>query len=338
MLNPIVQAACKQKAIENGLPPENLMAVAEVESAGVIFWTINGKNLPPARPEAHYFYRKLRGAERDKAVSLGLAHPKYNVIKVPYQREAVYARINQMIAINETAALESCSWGAFQVMGENWKELGYASVKELYDENQSGIDGQIECMLRFVRKNNLLIALKTGDFTTFAKRYNGPAYRDNAYDTKMAQAAAKYKKALSSTKAATEVANAEVQRIQKIFHDLGHYKGQINGYEDQRLRDAIAAFQAENGLVADGKYGKMTEAKVEEIHKQKELKNGKSLGAVGLTGTAATSIGQQGLSYIQMLPEHPAFKIAITILTCAFVGVMLYGLYLQFKTPEAANA
>ena len=56
--------------------------------------------------------------------------------------------------------------------------------------------------------------------------------------------------------------------------------------------------------------------------------------AVGITGTGVTSVGQQGLSYVQMLPEHPAFKIAITILTCAFVGVMLYGLYLQFKNPE----
>ena len=191
--------------------------------------------------------------------------------------------------------------------------------------------------MKFIVKNGLLNALRTGDFTTFAKRYNGPAYKTNAYDTKMAAAAAKYKKVFQSPAAAREVANEEVRKIQKIFSDLGCYDGPVNGFEDQKLRDAIFKFQTDNGLVADGKYGHMTMKKVEEINKIKEQKTGKTLGVVGASGTTITTAGQQGLSYVQMLPDLPAFKIAITLLTIAFVGLMMYGLYLQLKSPEPSN-
>ncbi len=334
MLSTDIQDKIRVIASAEQVPPQNLMAVTEVESAGVVFWLIDGKRVPAARPEAHYFYRLLKGAEREKAVSLGLAHPRYGVIRVPGARAAVYDIIERMKKINETAALKSCSWGLGQVMGENAESLGYSSVQEMVRENFEGPEGQIKCMMRFIKRNGLISALKNGDFTTFAKRYNGPAYKSNAYDTKMAMAAAKYAKVMQGPKAAAVVANEEVKKIQQIMTDMGCYKGPITGLEDQSLRDAVETFQRENGLVVDGKYGKMTADKVEEINQLRDQKNGKVTAAVGITGTGVTSVGQQGLSYVQMLPEHPAFKIAITILTCAFVGVMLYGLYLQFKNPE----
>lgn len=338
MLDAKVRAQVGVTAKYLNIKASNLAAVVEIESAGIVFWVVNGRQVPAARPEAHRFYAKLKGSERDKAVSLGLAHPKFGVVKVPFQREAVYDIIERMKKINETAALESCSWGLGQVMGENWKSLGYASVQELVAENMRGVDGQLECMARFIRVNGLVPALQRGDFTTFAKRYNGPAYKTNAYDTKMAAAAKRYEKLYTTPEKEAEIVSEQVKAIQRDLSGLGCYSGAIDGLESPELTEAIKRLQTENGLVADGKYGAMTARKVEELKGLKDDKTGKNATAVGLTGTAATSIGEQGLSYIRMLPEHPMFKLAITILTVAFVGLMIYGLYLQFRKPEAANA
>jgi hypothetical protein len=334
MLAPAVRIEIQDVAARYSAPAHRLMAVVEVESAGVVFWNVNGKSVPAARPEGHYFYARLKGSQRDEAVRQGLAHPRMGGVPVPRQREAVYSMIDRMIAINEQAAIESCSWGLGQVMGANWRELGYSSARALYDENQSGLSGQVECMMKFIVKNGLLDELQRGDFKAFAARYNGPSYAVNAYDTKMATAAAKYERVLQGPKEAQAVFSEEVKRIQKNMADLGYFKGAIDGTEEADLNEAISCFQRENGLVVDGRYGQMTSKTVDEQIAKKINGNANNTVGAGVGGLTISSMGEQLLSQVQMLGNIPYLKPTVMILTVACVLLIAYGLWRKYKAGQ----
>ena len=79
----------------------------------------------------------------------------------------------QLDAAAAPKAIESCSWGAGQIMGFHWKRLGYASPMALM-EDASTMAGQIRMMANFVVTDpKLYTALKNKDWTTFARIYNG---------------------------------------------------------------------------------------------------------------------------------------------------------------------
>lgn len=51
---------------------------------------------------------------------------------------------------------------------------------------------QLMLTARFIKQSGMLPALQTKNWAEFAKRYNGPAYAQNAYDKKLADAYCKY--------------------------------------------------------------------------------------------------------------------------------------------------
>lgn len=174
--------------------PGDILAVAEVESAGKVFARVDGRNEPVIRWEGHYFDRRLTPEQRKKARAAKLASPKAGGIPNPRSQADRWKLLNRAIEINARAAMESVSWGLGQVMGSHWELLGYASVDELVNEARRGADGQIALMVKFIVKNGLKAKLKRGDWAGFARSYNGPAYKKNRYDTKMAAASAKWRK------------------------------------------------------------------------------------------------------------------------------------------------
>jgi hypothetical protein len=56
-------------AREAGIEPAALLAIAEVESGGCAFATVDGRREPLIRFEGHYFDRRLQGRARDEARS-----------------------------------------------------------------------------------------------------------------------------------------------------------------------------------------------------------------------------------------------------------------------------
>lgn len=322
MLNAALRKEIEKIARANSIPPENLMAVTHVESAGVTYWNVNGKMVPAMRPERHYFHRLLKGAERAEAVRQGLASPAMG--GVPSNRAAVYAIFDRMCKINKPIAIESCSWGLGQVMGENWRRLGYASAQALYDENQSGTAGQIACMVKFITADKrCLTAIRNGDFTTFARIYNGPAYKQNNYDNQMRNWAARYRPMVGQNDNAPEVqqvvAQVETEQTKKV-KQLGF--------------KTIAEFQAANGLVPDGLWGPMTER---EVNRQLAVKN-KTAGEVkaatgGASGILFSNFGGEILSSVSQLSGIPLAGVqAVTnILIVAAVGLMLWGVWQRMR-------
>lgn len=176
----IIKAA-KQENID----PAWVMAVAHIESAGKAFAHVNGKLLPLIRWEGHYFDRLLRENKRAQARAAGLASPRAQAVKNPRTQTARYALLERAMKIDEAAAIQSCSWGVFQVMGAHWKFLNFRSPQHLKETATRGIEGQVDLGIRFIKKNKLDRFIKSRDFVAFSRAYNGPAFRKNNYHTKL---------------------------------------------------------------------------------------------------------------------------------------------------------
>ena len=77
--------------------------------------------------------------------------------------------------LNEEAALKAISMGMAQIMGFNYKLLGYDSVKQMFDKFSSNIRYHILGFFDFVKaQENLLTAMQRKNFYEIAVVYNGP--------------------------------------------------------------------------------------------------------------------------------------------------------------------
>ncbi len=194
MFDDDVRREIERVAKARGWGAAQLLAVAEVESGGQPFATINGRREPLIRWEGHYFDKRLSGEKRTRARKAGLADPKAGAVKNPSSQAARWKIFEQAAAIDRQAAIESVSWGIGQVMGAHWKWLGYHSAEDLLRDARNGVYGQVRLMANFIDKSGLAFALMRGDWAKFAKVYNGPAYAKIRYDQKMAAAYQRYAK------------------------------------------------------------------------------------------------------------------------------------------------
>lgn len=159
-------------------------AVAEVESSGGGFLK-NGQ--PKILFEGHYFYELTKGKH-------GISNVSYPTWSSEYYNEDQHARLDKAIKLDRSAALQSASWGKFQIMGKNWKNLGYGSVQEFVNDMYAGETEHLMAFVKFVKFNKLDDELRRKDWAGFAKGYNGPGYAKNSYDKKMAAAYKKFSK------------------------------------------------------------------------------------------------------------------------------------------------
>ena len=330
------------RAEQIDVEPAAILAVGEVESAGVLSWNVKGKSLPPIRFEGHYFYRLLKGnkAKLQAAVRAGLASPKAGAVRNPTSYQARYALLERAKKIDTAAALASTSWGVGQVMGDHWNKLGYSSVQAMVNEAMSGVDGQLELMIRYIIRFGLVDELQSQGFQSFADQYNDPASRKNRYAEKMTAAFKRYRtmlaKGVTYSAAPVEAAQNATQ-IQKDLAKLGFYKGPINGKYGPMTRAAVRAFQKENGLAPDGKYGKITDEVLDKQISKHRAKNDELAVAGGGITTAAGPMAEvvrdqtdqlTGLSYYTQSDIVTYMIIGMTLLG---MGITIFGLYRQWK-------
>ncbi len=167
----------RKAAKKLGCEVATIRAVAEVESRGDGFYP---DGFPTILFERHKFRAFTRGRYNK-------THPRISGPQGGYGRAGQNQRnkFSEAFALNPEAAMMSCSWGKFQVMGFNWDDLGYSSIHEFVDSMKEGEAEHLDSFVRFVIKNGLKDELQRKDFKTFARIYNGPDYRTNKYDTKM---------------------------------------------------------------------------------------------------------------------------------------------------------
>src|SRR5262245_21040531 len=159
-----------------------LRAVAQVESAGAGFIE---PGLPKILFEGHCFHRLTQG--RFDASNPSLSYPKWTT-KYYSDARGEWNRLNAACELDRSAALQSASWGAFQIMGFNYNWCGFSDVEAFVAAQNSSIDSQLEGFARFISRSVFLKPLRAHDWTAFAEAYNGPGYSRNKYDHKLAAA------------------------------------------------------------------------------------------------------------------------------------------------------
>lgn len=265
----------EQVAQEEGLDPAALLAIAEVESGGRAFAYVGGRKEPLIRFEGHYFDRLLNDENRKNARNAGLSSPKARQIKKPRSQADRWRLLDKASQIDRSAALQSVSWGMGQVMGSHYKTLGYASVDDLVQEARGSIAGQMRLMVRFIRKNDLVHFIEQRDWAGFARRYNGPAYKKNSYDTRIAAAYARHsngklKRSITERLGLagknrylrafqTDNQTGEVKALQGMLTAAG-YGVQIDGVFGVETDRALRQFQTVQKLAVDGVFGPKSKA------------------------------------------------------------------------------
>lgn len=184
----------KDLANKHGIEYASLKAVVEVEASGKGFID----DVPKILYEPHIMYRLLTKKNyitiRNNLMKAhpNLCYPRWGTYK--YGAESIqHRRLEIASQFNRDTALESCSWGLGQVMGFHWKSLGYESLQDFINDMYESESKQLEAMIRFIKVNGLLLALKDKDWVKFARGYNGSGYAKNKYHIKLANAYAKYK-------------------------------------------------------------------------------------------------------------------------------------------------
>ncbi len=229
-----------------GLPA--LWAVMTVETKGCGF-------LPDRRPlilfERHVFHRLTQGRFAKDAPDLSnLARGGYGPAGV-HQHE----RLERALGLDRRAALESCSWGLGQVMGFNSKKVGFADIEDMVSAMLDSEDKQFQAMVGFIKAFNLSQYLAQGDWTNFALHYNGSDFQKNKYDTKLAQAHARY--------ITGPLPSLRVRAAQLYLGYLGFDPGGVDGWFGQGSQRAVTRFQKSRNLPQNGALDDATFAALE---------------------------------------------------------------------------
>lgn len=180
-----------------GVEEAAVKAVASVESQGHGFIKdATGANVPKILFERHIMFRRLRDFTPIKSKDMAVKYPDIvNESPGGYKGGLVeWERLDRAIKIDRVSALESASWGSFQILGLHWKALGFNSVQEFVNKAYTE-EGQLDLFVRFVKASpNVLRALKAKDWVGVARAYNGPGYAANKYDIKMKEAYERFSK------------------------------------------------------------------------------------------------------------------------------------------------
>ena len=207
-----------------------LKAFAEVESGSrAAFWRLNrgdGAVLPAILYERHYFSRltarrydhthpdlswrvgyrtRARLGKSDRRMHDGRVDA--NDIYANYASS--YLRLINAFRLDPDAALKSCSWGKFQIMGANHALCGKDDVKEFVAAMADSERAQLDLLGQFVRRKprrwrdasnktlgkeiSLWDAVKTKNWSAIAFNYNGPSYRTYRYDQRLKSAYEKHR-------------------------------------------------------------------------------------------------------------------------------------------------
>lgn len=166
-----------------GVPVAAVKAVSSVESSGNGF-------LADGRPkilfERHIFKKLLitKGIDTSKIPSGICSSTPGGYLGGADEHE----RLGTAAKYDRDCALESASWGSFQVMGYHWEALGYPTLQAFINDQYKAA-GQLDTFVRFIKADPRLVkALKAKDWTSFASIYNGPNFAKNSYHTKMSSA------------------------------------------------------------------------------------------------------------------------------------------------------
>jgi hypothetical protein len=170
----------------NGVTMKHMMASKKIEAPRGSF---DDHGRPSILYERHVFSRNTHPKGRfntsnpELSALNGYGPGGYGAFSAQYDKLAA------AYALEPDAAFEACSWGAFQVLGENAISLGYTSARTMAVEL-----AHLDSYVRFIKVNGLAAALGrcvAGDPDScipFVQGYNGHGFAAFSYHIKFAEA------------------------------------------------------------------------------------------------------------------------------------------------------
>jgi hypothetical protein len=168
-------------------------AVAQVETAGASF---DASNRPTILYERHVFSRNTVPPGKFDQASPDLSGAKPYPPGAYGPKSQQYVKLAQAFELEQDAALKAPSWGKFQILGENYKACGFASVADFVKAMTVSEAEHLQAFVRFLLSSpKRREAIRNKDWASFARYYNGPDYAKFQYDTKLAAAYAAHAQA-----------------------------------------------------------------------------------------------------------------------------------------------
>lgn len=188
-IHPLTERDFELAAIELGVEIAALKAIAHVESKGEGF-SSDGK--PKILFEGHKFHEYTKGKYSKDYPSISYLRwdkSKYSKGANSSIRNAKeHARLSLARTLDEEAALKATSWGKFQIMGFNFRNVGWTDITCFARDMETSEALHLKAFIGFIKYRQLNTAIKLKDWKSFAKGYNGTLYHLNAYDKKIAAA------------------------------------------------------------------------------------------------------------------------------------------------------
>jgi hypothetical protein len=145
--------------------------------------------------ERHKFRNNTDPVGRFNGSNPALSGPPYGAGGYgPYSSQ--YEKLSAACALDPEAAFRACSWGAFQVLGENAVAIGYSSALAMALSLIENETAHLSMFTRFVETEKLVDKFRAcrpndpASCVPFVSAYNGAGYRDFKYHVKLAAAIA----------------------------------------------------------------------------------------------------------------------------------------------------
>jgi len=182
---PLTRANFERIAAQLGVEWQALAAVAEAESSALGGFAADGRlNISFER---NLFSRKTNGVYDQSHPAISNRTPGGH-LRTQAQR---WEQLEAAYALDPEAALQSTSWGRFTILGQNYAVQGFADAHAFVASMARSEVGQLAAFAAFVRVNGIADELQRRDWVGFARRYNGPQYATQQYDSRIAAAYAR---------------------------------------------------------------------------------------------------------------------------------------------------
>lgn len=228
-----------------------IRAVARVEGGGRSGFNKAGYLV--VLPEAHIFNRITKSRWLNtyitvdgKRYPLATTNQKLNVY--PVSDATRYAMIVAMCARDEDAALQSVSWGMFQMMGFNYRIGGYSTVQQMLKAFGTGEGPHLDAFVSFCLANKLDDEIRDKRFEAFAAVYNGPTHKES-YGSKLQTAYETYFALVGNDVVGASAKPAPVPIERRYLGEKGSHVSELQ---------KLLIVKVESTLPRDGNYGPRT--------------------------------------------------------------------------------
>ncbi|ELY2798172.1 N-acetylmuramidase family protein [Cronobacter dublinensis] len=158
-----------------------IKAVAKTETGpdGAYFKFENNDDYVPAILFERQHFHKYTNGKYDQFEDIS------NPVAGGYGATSIqYEKLMRAYALDKTSALQSASWGKFQILASNYVTAGYASPEDFVFALSKSEKNQLKAFVSFIKADRVLLrSIRNKDWISFAQRYNGP--RQKGYDLKM---------------------------------------------------------------------------------------------------------------------------------------------------------